>query len=110
MESFEQYHSVIRERINNPNARYYAVPWWDAEVRLFVADMTESINSIQQSCTDEELYWLGEVFDDIVQKTRSAAFIDCLRERVKRVTNQEWKGSIIEDIRIAAEYIDDTSQ
>lgn len=59
-------------------------------------------------CTDEELYWLGEVYDDIMEKTHSVAFIEALRERVTRVENPEWKTDILEDIRTAAEYIEET--
>lgn len=106
MADFHPFHQVIRERISNPNAKYYADPWWDAEIKQFTINLDESIRFIESECTDEELYWLSEVFEDIVDRTRSVEFIHCLQKRVQRVENPEWKQSILEDIRTAAEYID----
>ena len=42
-----------------------------------------------------------------MDKTRSADFLACLRRRVQRVENPEWKAEILEDIRTAAEYLDE---
>ena len=107
MADFHPFHQVIRERISNPNAKYYADPWWDAEIKQFTINLDESIRFIESECTDEELYWLAEVFDDIMDKTRSIEFLDSIRHMVQSVENPEWKESILEDIRTAAEYIDD---
>lgn len=62
---------------------------------------------IEEECTDEKLYYLGEDFDDIMDKSRSVEFLNCLRRRAQRVENAEWKADILEDIRTAAEYIDE---
>ena len=107
MADFNPFHQVIHERITNPNAKYYADPWWDAEIKQFTLNLGESIRFIEEECTDEELYWLGEVFDDIMDKTRSVEFLNCLRARVQRVENLQWKADILEDIRTAAEYVDE---
>lgn len=107
MTDFSSFHKVIRERITNPNSRYYADPWWDAEIKQFTVNLEESIRFIKEECTNEELYWLGEVFDDIMEKTRSIEFLNCLRERAERVENPQWKAEILEDIRTAAAYIDE---
>ncbi|MEG0741633.1 MAG: hypothetical protein RR521_05360 [Clostridia bacterium] len=108
MTDMTPFHDVIRERIVSPGARYYADPWWDAEIKVFTSDMNDSLRFIQEACTDEELFWLGEVFDDIMEKTHSVEFLQCLRERVERVQNPEWKAEILEDIRTASEYINET--
>lgn len=104
--AFTLFHQVIRERMTNPNANYYEVPWWEAEIKQFTANIQESIRFIEDEYTDEELYWLGEVFEDIADRTRSAAFVDCLKKRVQGVENPEWKQTLLEEIRAAAEYID----
>lgn len=104
--AFTLFHQVIHERMTNPNANYYEIPWWEAEIKQFTANIQESIQFIESECTDEELYWLGEVFEDIADRTRSSAFVDCLKKRVQSVRNPEWKQAILEDIRTAAEYID----
>ncbi len=107
MADFALFHQVIRERITNPNARYYADPWWDEEVKQFTTNMKKSIDFVMQDCTDEELWWLGEVFDDIMDRTHSVEFLNCLRQRAQQVENPQWKADILEDIRTAAEYIDE---
>ena len=107
MPDFTQFHHVIKERITNPNAQYFADPWWEEEIKQFTANMDETVEFILTECRDEELFWLGEVFDDIMDKTRSSQFLNSLRTRVQRVENPEWKESILEDIRTAAEYIEE---
>lgn len=91
--------------MTNPNANYYEIPWWNAEVKQFTVNIQESVEFIQNECTDEELYWLDEVFDDIMDKTRSSALLDSLQQRVQSVKNPEWKHCLMKDIRTASEYI-----
>ena len=105
MTDFTPFHRVIHERFTNPNARYYADPWWDEEIKQFTLDIDLSVRFIETECSDEELYWLGEVFDDIMDKSRSVAFLNALRERAKQVENPQWRAEIEEDLRTAAEYI-----
>ena len=107
MEGYYPFHQVIRERITNFTAFYYADPWWDAEIKQFTIDINESIHFIKEECTDEELYYLGEVFDDIMDRTHSKEFLNCLRERVQQVKNPQWKADILKDICDAAEYVDE---
>ena len=106
MEKFEKLHDVIRERRTAPGAYYYPDPWWEKEIDAIVDDLETAIEFVQSECTDEELYWLGEVFDDVMEKTRSAAFLDCLRKRIEIVENPEWKEDLLKDIADAAEYIE----
>ena len=105
MKKFSELHALIDKRRTEPGAYYFPDPWWDQEISAIVNDMETAIEFISTECSDEELYWLAEVFDDIMDKTRSVAFLDSLRQRVQQVENPEWKQSILEDIRTAAEYI-----
>ena len=107
MDRFERLHSLINERRTEPGAYYYPDPWWEKEVDAIVTDLDTAIEFITNECSDEELYWLAEVFDDIMEKTRSTEFLDSLRHRVQSVENPEWKQSILEDIHTASEYIND---
>ena len=107
MIDFEPFHAVIKERATNPNANYYEIPWWDAEIKQFTLDVDTSIQFIREECSDEEFWWLGEIFDDLMEATRSVELLNVIRERVKRVSNAEWKKDILEDIRTAADYIED---
>ncbi|MBE5779290.1 MAG: hypothetical protein E7331_08155 [Clostridiales bacterium] len=106
MGKFAKLHALIKERCTEPGAYYFPDPWWKKEVDAITDDLDTAIEFVRSECIDEELYWLAEVFDDIMERTKSAAFLDCLRQRVQSVENPEWKRSILEDIRTAAEYID----
>lgn len=39
-------------------------------VELIITNINESISFIKNDCTDEELYWMCEVFDDIYEKSK----------------------------------------
>jgi len=70
--------------------------------------LTFKIRFIENECTDEELYWLSEVFEDIVDRTRSVEFVHCLQTRVQHVENPEWKQSILDEILITLDYVEES--
>lgn len=107
MSDFMPFHKVIKERVTNPKAFYYADPWWEAEIKQFTLDVDTSIRFIKEECSDEEFWWLGEIFDDLMEATRSVKLLNSIRERVQCVSNEEWKNDILECIQTAAEYIED---
>ena len=107
MMDFAPFHNVIKERVTNPSAFYYADPWWDAEIKQFTLDIDLSIQFIDEECTDEELWWLGEIFDDLMEASRSEELLNALRERVELVSNAEWKNDLLECIQTAAEYLEE---
>ena len=51
--------------------------------------------------------WLSEVFDDVIAQTRSIEFLNCIRRRVQRIKYCERKAELLEDIKMAEEYIDE---
>ena len=107
MVDFTPFHEVINERVTNPNADYYEIPWWDAEIKQFSLDVDASIKFIKEECSDEELWWLDEVFDDLIEVTKSVELLNSLRERAQLVDNTEWKENILESIESAAGFIEE---
>lgn len=107
MEYIERLKQDLQVRIKENPDNYYEVTLWEDETNAICHDIKGSIRFIQDECTDEEFYYLGEVFEDVMDKTRSAEFLNCLRERVHRVENPQWKADLLEDIRYAEEYIDE---
>lgn len=43
MDIFERIHAVIHERITDPNANYYEIPWWEKEIKALTIDIAASI-------------------------------------------------------------------
>ncbi|MEG0513509.1 MAG: hypothetical protein RR653_12435, partial [Clostridia bacterium] len=76
MSPIDELRAKIDLRIHGDPDYYYEVTLWKDELDLFCKDLNEGIRFITTVCTDEELYWLGEVYDDIMEKTHSEAFID----------------------------------
>ena len=107
MNEIENLKHALHTRISGNPDDYFTDSLWEEEVNSVCCDLEESIRFIQTECSDEELYWLGEVFDDIMDKSRSVAFLNALRERAKRVENPQWRAEVEEDLRTAAEYIDE---
>ena len=107
MDKYMKLRSLIIARRTEPGAYYFPDPWWEKEVDAIVTDLETAIEFITNECSDEELYWLAEVFDDVMDKTRSIEFLNSLRQRAQSVENPEWKQSILEDIHTASEYIND---
>lgn len=105
MGRFDALHAAIHARRTEAGAYYYPDPWWDQEINAITADMTAAIDFVDTDCSDEELYWLSEIIDDVMDKTRNAEFLNCLRRRVQTVQNPQWRQAIQEDIETASAYL-----
>ena len=106
MHDFTTFHAVIQERIREPGAQYYPDLWWEKEKEAILANLDTSICFINEACTDEEFYFLSEIFDDIMKETKSADFLECIRTRTDQVENIQWRNEIAEDIEFAALYVE----
>ena len=105
MDGFKELHELINERCSEPSAYYYPDPWWKKEVDAIVDDLETAMAFIQHECSDEELYWLAEVFDDVMEKTRSSDFLNCIRQRIQMVKDDGKRAELLEDIKTAEEYV-----
>ncbi|MEF9880830.1 MAG: hypothetical protein RR975_15560 [Clostridia bacterium] len=108
MECITKLKDALHLRMYGNPDDYFEESVWKAKVDAICADLPAAIGFILSECTDEEFLWLSEIFDDVMDKTRSAEFLQALRERADRVDNPEWKAEILEDIRTASEYINET--
>ncbi len=107
--TFDDFHTVISNRIKSPGAFYYPDPWWEKEIEVFTKNVDDTIRFIRFECTDEELHWLGEIFDDLIEKTQSIALLSCLRERIDKVQDEQIRDEALIDIQNAAEFLNTPS-
>lgn len=70
-------------------------------IELLTIDMSETIAFIKTDCTDKELWWMCEVFDDVVIKTQSNEFVSSLKERAEKVIDEDEKDTIFHNIKLA---------
>lgn len=101
MNSFELIHFVIRERITAEGAFYYPDPWWEKELGAICEDMQAARIFIENDCSDEELFWLSEIFEDIIDRTGDVAFLGCLRTRAERMTDEARRKEVLDEIQDA---------
>lgn len=105
MRVFESLRDALHYRMTENPDHYFTDALWEEEVNLASADLPKTIHFLQAECTDLELWWLGEVFDDIMEKTHSAEFLRVLRERAEKVTDPQRKEEIMEDISTASAFL-----
>lgn len=95
---------LLKERseleLNNPKLYDY----WSVFTELLSKDIYQTIKFLD-GCTEDEIYWLSEVFEDISYKVNSKAFIDCLKRLEKKFPNID----LADDIKSAEECIDGNS-
>ena len=83
---------------------------WDREIEILTRDMTETIKFIENDCSDDIFCWIGEVFEDIAEKTQSSEFIETIKQRAKKIVNSEQRHSVEIDIRYAEHKLFDIAQ
>ena len=105
MDVFERIHAAIHERVANPNANNYEIPWWEKEIEALTVDITASIQFFQQECSDEEIWWLGEIVEDLAEKTQNRELLQSMRSRAELVQDEQKREEALKDIDDAFDFI-----
>ena len=90
MKDFETMKDAVQFRITESLEEYFFEDYVEKAVKIFTADIGATIEYIRNECTDEEFYWLSEIFERIAEKSQSMEFIDTLRERLSKVVRDEY--------------------
>ncbi len=73
---------------------------WRLETEILSENLSETILFFD-TCTDEEFFWLSEVFDDLIERTQSRELFQAICKRAESINNPEYKVSISTDIEFA---------
>jgi uncharacterized membrane-anchored protein YjiN (DUF445 family) len=90
----ETIHSIIRHRIEvhestNDEWQYGLDQCWE-ELSSALADDYETARAfLLEDCTAEEARLVSEVYEEVIEKTRSMAFVDLLRQMAKRFPEED---------------------
>ncbi len=101
MNNIERIQTAINERITAEGAFYYPDPWWEKELDAICEDMQAARIFIETGCSDEELFWLSEIFEDIIERAGDVAFLGCLQKRAERMMDEVRKKEVLDEIRDA---------
>lgn len=63
---------------------------WNRLTSILSENISDTISFFLTQCTDEELFWLSEVFSDVSAKTHSKEFVHALRARLSKVTRDTY--------------------
>lgn len=89
--NIEQLREVItRCAALDPNDDFGMEKCWEEMTIILSDDISATIHFFESVCTDEELYWLGSVFEDVAEKTQSKELIQVLRNRLAKVTPETY--------------------
>ena len=84
--NIEQLRGVIaRNMALDPNDDFGTEKCWEEMTAILSEDIIATLHYFENECTDEELYWLGAVFEDVAEKTQSKELIQVLRNRLAKV-------------------------
>lgn len=81
---------ITRNATLDPNDDFGQEKCWNEMIDILSVDLSDTIRFFESECTDEEFYWLGSIFEDIVEKTQSKELIQVLRNRLAKVTPETY--------------------
>ena len=61
---------------------------WKELTEILSESVDDTIRFFNDECSDEELFWLSEVFSDVSEIVQSKQFVQALRMRLARVTRE----------------------
>ena len=87
----EEYAEIVKLREEEEDKDLSELPdYWEtspaikAEIELFTRNLQETVDFLDNDCTEEQLLWLSEVFEEISAKLQSWEFIDALKRAADR--------------------------
>ncbi|MBR4346030.1 MAG: hypothetical protein IKP75_03760 [Oscillospiraceae bacterium] len=63
---------------------------WKRLNNILTENVNDTICFFSNECTDEEFFWLSEVFSDVSEKVQSKEFVQTLRTRLAQVTRESY--------------------
>ena len=90
MIKFDTLKQAAHFRVVESEENYWVEDYWKATIKLFTTDVNATIMFLQNDCDDEELYFLSEIFEEIVEQTQSKELVSVLRSRLARVTSENY--------------------
>ena len=90
MIKFDTLKEAARFRVVESEDNYWVEDYWKATIELSTKDVAATIMFLQNDCDDEELYFLSEIFEEIVEQTQSEELVAALRSRLAKVTPENY--------------------
>ena len=103
----DEFRKILSERIQvHPNNSYETDRYWKLETDLLSKNINDTIDFLDDDCTADEFSWISEIFDDIVEKTQSKEFIECLWRIADKFPEECEKYHVHASIQFAEELLE----
>jgi len=107
--NIDKFREVIKERIR---ISVETQDEWDygidqclkQEVEILSEDIAGAIEFLKNECTADEYSWIGEILEELIEKTKSKELLDCYKSLIKKFP-EECKTYYIEETIKNAEMI-----
>ncbi len=90
MIKFNTLKEVAQFRIVESEDNYWIEDYWKSAIEMFTKDVNATVTFLQNDCNDEELYFLSEIFEEIVAQTQNKEIVSVLRSRLAKVTYENY--------------------
>lgn len=86
---------------------YWQLEEYDNEFSSYISNhLAEAINFIKNDCVADEFSWMSEVWDSVVEKTKSKEFVECIKKAAKKFPDECEKHNIQYSIDDAESYLE----
>ena len=87
----EKLRKILKRRVSlDINDDYSLQDCWNSMINILTKNIDETIDFFKTQCSNEEFFWLSEIFEDIAYKTQSKEFITALNERLNLINSNNF--------------------
>ncbi|MBU0279123.1 hypothetical protein [Gemella sp. zg-1178] len=94
---------ILEQRLDEEH--FYYVECWKKEVEILTEDINETIEFVKNKCDDYTLFWMSEVFEDIIEKTKSKELLQVILERANRAIDENNRKEILKEVEYAKGHL-----
>lgn len=97
---------IIERKTYQGDIDYDHNPIIKAMIELFTKDVKQTIQFLETECTGEQIIWISEILDEIIEITKSQEILDAYCVAVEKYPELGKKYNIKYFIESAADYLD----
>ena len=87
----EKLRKTLKRRVSlDINDDFSLQDCWNSMINILTKNIDETIDFFKTQCSNEEFFWLSEIFEDIAYKTQSKEFIKALNERLNLINSNNF--------------------
>lgn len=112
----QELREVIAQYISlDDNDDFATEKCWKEMTAILSENITDTISFFKGECTIEEFYWLSSIFEDVISKTQSTAFISTWRSNLSDISpekfnREEFKSELMRTSVTYADYVKSIKQ